>query len=252
VYPGAAVLRTWRTESPYEWVGYYLVAPCQKGTTWVGRRQEIHALGWGTAVLFIGEQDWPVTAPDSGSSRSTRGAADSVTATAPRSAAPPADTLTGGKQCTAANLSESRGIADALRAQRAAAAEGFPEGSTVYLDVERVEDVSDRLAEYVTAWVREMYSTKKYLPGIYAHERNAAALNEILATESRAAGRSADPPFWVAARTGFDTAAAPSKSGFTFGTLWQGAFNVTETWGGVSLTIDANVARTADPSAPPR
>src|SRR5690349_21330073 len=29
VYPGEAALRTWKQRSPYEWVGYYLPAPCQ-------------------------------------------------------------------------------------------------------------------------------------------------------------------------------------------------------------------------------
>ena len=38
-YPGDDAMRAWFGSSPYRWVGYYLPAPCYKGTTWSGRRQ---------------------------------------------------------------------------------------------------------------------------------------------------------------------------------------------------------------------
>src|SRR5213075_627653 len=31
-YPGDETMRAWKTDAPYEWVGYYLPAPCHDGT----------------------------------------------------------------------------------------------------------------------------------------------------------------------------------------------------------------------------
>src|SRR5690606_41266581 len=38
-YPGDGVMQQWRETSPYQWVGYYLAAPCHPHSTWKGRRQ---------------------------------------------------------------------------------------------------------------------------------------------------------------------------------------------------------------------
>jgi hypothetical protein len=57
-YPGESTMRAWRQDSPYRWVGYYLPAPCYTGTGWTGQRAALHDMGWGLAVLFVGEQDW--------------------------------------------------------------------------------------------------------------------------------------------------------------------------------------------------
>src|SRR5688500_10108040 len=61
-YPGDAVMRDWRHGSvPYEWVGYYLPAPCHSGTTWMGKRQRLADMGWGMAVIYVGQQTWAKT-----------------------------------------------------------------------------------------------------------------------------------------------------------------------------------------------
>ena len=60
-YPGDDAMRAWREEegSPYEWVGYYLPsAPCHKGDTWEGKRQTLSDMGWGVAVIYVGQQVW--------------------------------------------------------------------------------------------------------------------------------------------------------------------------------------------------
>src|SRR5688572_30839896 len=58
-YPGDEVMRAWRHKDvPYEWVGYYLPAPCHDGTTWVGKRERLAAMGWGMAVIYVGQQTW--------------------------------------------------------------------------------------------------------------------------------------------------------------------------------------------------
>lgn len=240
-YPGDAALRVWGASSPYEWVGYYLVAPCQTGASWVGKRAAIREAGFGTAVVFIGEQDWAGPPSDSG-----------------------AAAMSGGKQCTVANLTTAKGSIDAVRADSTAAAEGFPNGTVIYLDIERVETLSARFSAYIKSWVHDMLASGRYVPGIYVHERNAEAVRAIVVAEYAAARTrgsavsAGQPPIWVAARpAGFGTpantfdlvTARPATSGFQFATIWQGVFNVTETWGGVTLLIDANVATSRDPSS---
>jgi hypothetical protein len=219
VYPGEAALRTWKQRSPYEWVGYYLPAPCQTGATWVGKRSALREMGWGIAVIFIGEQDWRTAKPD------TSPAATPVNA-----------------QCSSANLTAAKAALDAARADSTMAGEGFAAGTAVFLDVERVENVSAELDAYVRGWLAAMLRSGRYTPGIYVHERNANALYAIAQDEFRKAGRTVPPPMWVASRTSFDIAQPLSASGFPFATIWQGKFNVRETWGGVTLLIDANVA----------
>src|SRR5512141_3359732 len=63
-YPGDEAMKAWREEdgAPYEWVGYYLPsAPCHKGDTWAGKRQKLTDMGWGLAVIYVGQQVWSGT-----------------------------------------------------------------------------------------------------------------------------------------------------------------------------------------------
>jgi hypothetical protein len=239
VYPGDAAMRTWRTSSPYEWTAYYLVAPCQTGTSWVGKRTTVRDMGYGMAVVFLGEQDWPVNpARDSAAARRDSAAARRVNA-----AAQP-------KQCTASNLTVAKGEVDAARADSTAAAEGFASGTVVYLDVERAEAISSNFETYIRAWFRAMLRSTRYRPGVYMHEKNADAVHAIALSEYARAGRAGEVPFWVAARgtSAFDLTLAPDVSGYSYATIWQGRYNTPETWGGVTIKVDANVAASADPS----
>jgi hypothetical protein len=220
-YPGDAVMASWRAQSPYRWVGYYLVAPCQTGTSWQGKREALRRMGWGVAVLFIGEQAW---APG---------------------AAPPPDSVPA--RCTRANVTGERGAADGRAAAAAARAEGFPRRTVVYLDVERTDSVPDAQLEYARAWARAL-RTAGYTPGLYAHARNVGPLLAAM----RGDGRRGDVPLWVAAETGFTPGTHPSASGFAEADVWQGAFDRTESWGGTALRVDVDVATSPSPSAPPR
>lgn len=219
-YPGDAAMAQWRARSPYRWVGYYLSAPCYTGTSWTGRRAALERMGWGIALLFVGEQDW---------------AADD---------APPADSLP--PRCTRANVTAERGAADGSAAADAAAAEGFPRGSAIFLDVERVDSVSAALDGYVRAWAAQVVRDGRYRPALYAHARNA----EELLGAMRAAAPEREIPLWVASPADFDLTRSPADSGVAGAALWQGAFDVTERWGDATLRIDRNVADVASPSAP--
>ena len=43
---------------------------------------------------------------------------------------------------------------------------------------------------------------------------------------------------------------APSGGGLDYAKVWQGGFDLTQTYGGATLFVDANVAAAKSPSAP--
>jgi hypothetical protein len=223
-YPGAEAMRSWLEASPYRWVGYYLPAPCYTGTTWSGTREPLRGMGWGFAVLYVGEQDWTQIQPG-----------DTV-------AAPP------GARCTPANLTAAHGAEHAGAAGEAAAADGFPGGTVIFLNVERVERVSEALATYVRSWTGALLDAGRYTPGLYAHDHNVPALYALVAEEFAARQRAERAPLWVARQAGFDVTRSPAESGYAVAVAWQGRFNVRETWADTTLNIDVNVADSADPS----
>src|SRR5687768_7320831 len=50
-YPGDRAMRAWRaSDANYEWVGYYLPAPCHRNASWSGKRERLAEMGWGVAV----------------------------------------------------------------------------------------------------------------------------------------------------------------------------------------------------------
>lgn len=232
VYPGDATMARWKAASPYRWVGYYLPAPCQTGTTWVGRRAALSRMGWGLAVVFIGEQDWRAMPPD-----------------AARRAGRESATLPGRpRRCTGANVTAARGAADAAEAERAAAADGFPKGTVLYLDVERVDSVSTRLTAYVRGWTAALLERGRYRPALYAHGRNAQSLHGVLVKEYARRGIHGRPRLWVTSSQGSDPPNDRPASGHRGANVWQRLLNTRQTFGGVTLTIDVNVADRASPS----
>ncbi|HEX6135833.1 MAG TPA: glycoside hydrolase domain-containing protein [Longimicrobiales bacterium] len=222
-YPGDAVMRGWFGESPYRWVGYYLPAPCYTGTTWTGRRDSLRAMGWGFAVLYVGEQDW-----------SAMGARTDTVVESPR--------------CSSAHLTAEQARAHADEAAAAAAADGFPTGTIVFLDVERVDRVSPELEEYVRGWTARLLEDGRFAPGLYAHDVNVEALYPLVAEEYVRHQRTGRPALWVARTAGFDPLAAPRESGYAAASIWQGILNTPEEWNGAVLNIDVNVADSPDPS----
>jgi hypothetical protein len=224
-YPGDAAMAEWARTAPYRWVGYYLESPCRPGSTWSGRRATLAAQGWGFAVLYVGEQQWRDTTSH---------------------AVVPGQPL----RCSRVNLTAERGRADADDAAAAAAAEGFATGTLVFLDVERVDSVGAGLAEYVASWTDRLLEAGRYVPALYAHVENVDTLRALMDAPFASRRPGEEPAVWVARSGGFDNDAAPAESGTPYARVWQGRFDVDETWGDVRLRIDANVADRASPSAP--
>jgi hypothetical protein len=131
-----------------------------------------------------------------------------------------------------------------------ATAEGFAAGSTLFLDVERMQEVAPAMVIYYQAWHDELLASGRYRPGTYAHRGNAAALFALAQTSYLRAGRRDTPPFWVSGGDSFTLDRTPDASGLPFAEVWQGALDVRRTFGGVTLQVDENVAVRASPSAP--
>ena len=136
-------------------------------------------------------------------------------------------------------LTAAQGTAEAADAVSKMRADGFPDGSTIYLDVERVTTVSPALLEYYRAWMSGVLNDGRYKPGVYVNRANAPALHDIeLVAES---GARYAPPFWVAGAGAIDATSKPTDVGFDYARIWQAALDATQMFNGVSLRIDVNV-----------
>ncbi len=222
-YPGDEVIASWRRATPYRWMGYYLPAPCHRDTSFSGKREYLTASGWGLAILYVGQQTFD--------------------------GEPPAE-LNESTLCSSILLTAEQGTKDGDDAVQRAAAEGFPPGSIIFLDLERMASVSEPMVEYYRAWVRTVLADGRYRPGTYAHVSNAAALYTLAQRVLEEAGAAGSIPFWVAGGGGFSLNARPEDVGYPFVEVWQGALDTPRTWGGHTLVVDENVASTPSPSAP--
>lgn len=227
LYPGDSTMRLWRTSSPYRWVGYYLPSPCHREASWAGTRGRLEAMGWGTAVIYVGQQLWE-GAPD-------------------RS---PSDT--GAIICSRTLLGAEQGTREADDAIARTRADGFARGTVIYLDIEPMTAIAPAMRDYYRAWIARVLAEGTFRPGVYVHRRNAGEVVADLraAYEARGAAGTTLPVWLAAPDTGFALDAAPSEAGLGPIRVWQGRVNATETWGGRALLIDANVADRPSPSAP--
>ena len=243
-YPGDAALAAWRfPTSPYHWVGYYLYAPCHRDSTWMGSYAKVKAMGWGTAVLYVGQQDWSmipssilrarrlVARPDFDRAMAYAASAASTTVT-----------------CSASLLTSAQGTSEAADAVAKTAGEGVPDGSAIFLDVEYVSSVSPELVSYVSAWITGVLADGRFQPAIYCAKSNADAIYAAAMAAYAAAGRHDAPRFWIASSRGFAITDKPTDVGLEYANVWQGLFEGSETWGGVMSTIDVNVADSPSPS----
>lgn len=274
-YPGDEVMKAWLAdEVPYEWVGYYLPAPCHKGSTWVGKRERLTEMGWGMAVIYVGQQTWDRT-PRAyetkyratkvrttvakrvkkrvvrNGKRVTRYVTTRVPVTKTkfipyRVAVNPADRPL--DQCNVNLVGATRGRIEADDAIRTTQKEGFPEGSVIFLDIERMEKTPEAMREYYRAWTARVLEDGRYRPGFYAHKHNAQRVYDDVKAEFLLAGRTEEPPFWIAGGRDFSPQKAPQEVGMQFASVWQGVLDVVQEWKGYKLPLDVNVASSVSPS----
>jgi hypothetical protein len=261
MYPGDEAMRAWRSgDSPYSWTGYYLPSPCHQDEGWSGKRETLTAMGYGLAVLYVGQQTWGrkpgaphmerVRVPKKvtayvGKKGHRRKVTRTVMKTALRKAPPPAADAT----CNADFVSGPRGMHDGVDAALRTAREGFPHGTTVFLDLERMDVLHQAMRDYYSAWVRAVLDDGRYVPGIYVHTDNANTVYNDVKAVYRSVGLESEPPFWVAKSRGFDTKKHPTEMGHAFAAIWQGILDTKQTWNGHRIPIDVNVAALPSPSS---
>lgn len=274
-YPGDDVMEAWRNEAvPYEWVGYYLPAPCHKGSSWSGKRERLADMGWGMAVIYVGQQTWdrtprayetryrPVTVRSMvkkrvrtrvvrNGKRVTRYVTKRVPVTRTKQipysvAVNPSERPL--DQCNANLVSGPRGAIEAADAIRRTAAEGFPDGSVIFLDIERMNKTPQAMRDYYKTWTEHVLADGRFRPGFYAHKHNATMIYQDVMASYVRAGITDDPPFWIAGGRDFSPSKAPQEVGHRFASVWQGVLDVVQEWEGHKLPLDVNVAAVPDPS----
>jgi hypothetical protein len=229
-YPGTATMKVWKNTpgSPYKWVGYYLPSPCHADKSWTGKRDTLAAMGWGVAVVYVGQQTW---------------------GRKPKTLSPAQAAATKKKSsCSADFISAAEGRANADDATAIAAAEGFQKGVVVFLDLERMETIPPVMRDYYTAWVARMLELGQYRPGIYAHQHNAQQVYADVDKAFKAAGNTEAARFWIAGGKDFDEGRAPQDVGFAFAGVWQGVIDVARSVAKIRLPVDVNVASWKSPS----
>lgn len=232
-YPGDKTMRAWREAegAPYSWVGFYLPAPCHKETSWVGTRQKLTDMGWGIAVVYVGQQTWD---------REPK----------PLTPARRAQLAKTGATCNADFLGTERGLAEGADAIAVTEREGFARRSIVFLDIERMERMPQAMRDYYRAWAQTLLKDGRYRPGAYVHKHNAQAVYDDLKTEFAAAGVNEEPRIWVASGKDFHEGKAPHEVGLHFAGVWQGLLDVARAVADIKLPIDVNVSAWESPSDP--
>lgn len=229
-YPGTATMKAWKHTpgSPYSWVGYYLPSPCHGDRSWIGKRDTLSSIGWGMAIVYVGQQTWGKT---------------------PRNLTPAQRaTIKKKTKCSTDLISIEEGTTNADEATAIAKAEGFAPGSVVFLDLERMEKIPPAMRVYYRAWTGRMLRNGLYQPGFYAHEHNAQQIYDDVLLEFKAAGSNAEPRFWIAGGKGFNEGRAPQDVGYAFAGMWQGVIDVARSVANIKLPVDVNVGSWASPS----
>jgi hypothetical protein len=262
-YPGDDVMQAWRDDGSYEWVGYYLPsAPCHRDASWSGKRDELSQMGWGLAVVYVGQQTWGKTPGKAEvvtkfvkrrvrrvTKRNGHSIVRYVTKRVPMKVVvqPRAEP---GSSCSTHFVSAARGTSEADDAIARTQAEGFPRGTVIFLDVEHMSVVPTAMRDYYKAWTTRVLAAGHFRPGFYAHTANAAMIYDDVKGVYDSLNVSGEPPFWVAGNTAeFAAGKAPTDVGHAFAAVWQGVLDHIEERNGHRLPIDVSVAATASPSA---
>ena len=260
-YPGDDAMQAWHDDGSYEWVGYYLTAPCHRDTSWSGKRQQLTANGWGLAVVYVGQQTWgrtpgqPYTVTKYVTRRvkqTVRRGGKRVVRTVKKRVpvkvvVPPR--AEAGSTCSTHYVSGVRGLAEADDAIARTEAEGFPRGTVIFLDIEHMAAVPAAMREYYKAWTARVLADGRYRPGFYAHTANASLIYADVRQVYDSMGSEDEPPFWVAGNTAeFAPGKAPTDVGHAFAAVWQGVLDRMEERNGHRFPIDVNVSASPSPS----
>src|SRR6185369_5835207 len=154
-----------------------------------------------------------------------------------------------GTNCSAHLVNASRGAIDARDAIARTVAEGFPRGTVIFLDLERMDTVPESMRSYYKAWTATVLADGRFRPGYYTHNHNAELVYRDVSQVFVNAAITTPPQFWVSGSSGFSEDAEPHEVGHSFANVWQGVLDIVQTHNGVRLPIDVNVASVPSPSS---
>jgi hypothetical protein len=229
-FPGTKTMLAWKKTpgSNYSWVGYYLPSPCHADRSWIGKRDTLQDMGWGLAIVYVGQQTW--------------GKTPRVLSAAQRAA------IRKSTNCSQDLLTADDGTTDADDATKIATTEGFAKGAVIFLDIERMEKIPAQMKDYYRAWTARMLANGQYTPGVYTHQHNAEEVFADVQVVFKAAGDTTTPRFWIAGGKDFDTGRAPQDVGFAFAGMWQGVIDVARSVANLKLPVDVSVGSWQSPS----
>ena len=229
-YPGDSVMAWLRQNSNLSWVGYYLYpAPSRNvasngGNSWMGHLSTLSAQ-WTVAPIYIGEQDPAHASQDPGNSSNPSTA----------------------KGTQDGNSSEVNSIGLANSAVPLLIQEGFPIGTTIYLDIETSGAQSQPELDYISAWCLAV-SNAGYVPGIYCLE---SAYSSVATVEPSV-------PFWIANPTNPSPGGTPyptmdpSGSGVANAIVWQyesaSSYTIAIQSGTLQVDLDVVKSSTSQPT----
>ena len=239
-YPGDEALPVLR--KTFSFTSYWLnPPPGEKSTSWLGKRSALQSQGFGFAVLWNGPLQHNVKSPPD---------------------------------------AQQRGKLDGQSAVKAARLEGFLNGTVIFLDIEEGGRLSPAYHEYVHSWIdtlaAEGFRAGAYCSAIPVNEGGGVSVTTANDLQDKLAGRKL--VFWVfndacqpsPGCTFPELPPAPARGGFAGASVWQYAQSprrkqftahcaakyapdgncyapgdTARKW-----FLDANVATSADPSAP--
>ncbi|MBI3641966.1 MAG: DUF1906 domain-containing protein [Thaumarchaeota archaeon] len=223
----------WDTKN-YFFVGYYLPrAPNVFSNSWRGKRKFLKSIGWGFAVIYVGQ-------------------------------------LLKKYNGIQTNLTKSQGFQDGKNAEQIAMNEGFPSGTTIFLDVENYADhnsksktpkIDPSTKNYVEGWIEYFVKNNYYVPGLYCYLLYSDELYNLSQSVYRSNNQSGAAKIWIfytgsinhgVTKITFNLTTSPTVAR-PFAEIWQGQQNVQvqcpcPIQSGNFLTVDLDTAVNQNPS----
>jgi hypothetical protein len=211
-----STLQTWWTSSPFKDVNFYMGGrnrACSQpnlNATWISSALNI---GWNLMPTWVGYQS-------------------------------PSSICTGcAKFSTTAATARTQGIAEADLAADAAEALGISKPNVIYFNLEKYNTETQSEKSFIDGFSAQT-RVRGYVPAMYVHWTNVASFTALT---------NAPEGIWVARWSGSggsgpssvpnpNTITGVSDSIFVNKRIWQHYGDFTQTWGGVTIAIDANVA----------
>jgi hypothetical protein len=227
-YPTIEVMDWLNENTNLEWCGYYLApAPNRTPCGWTGQYSAIKDK-WGVLAIYVGQQD-------------------------PRTAT--------ACYVPSSILTTDRGTIDGGNAADLMASDGFPSGSSVFLDWEYGGLDYAGSSDYVKAWISAVVADGRMAPSIYCSHRVAQAIADVIDTINPTPNTrfwcwnvpTSDPHQFQGDLANI-AAIDPSGCGFDAAQMWQREQNGIVTFPDgapiASLKMDFSTSSLASPSAP--